>query len=591
MSGVRAALVGAVRRRPGQLAGLVGWSLVEAVPALLWGQAVARAVDDGFLAGRIGTGLLWLVPLAVATPVSALAARNVLLRVAGIVEPFRDELVGGVVEGCVARSVRFGAAPDEAGVARLTRQVEMVRDSLAGVIMVTRGFVVQTGAALAGLAVLAPELLIFVLPPLLAGLGAYGLLLVAMARVQHRAVLAEERVADTTARLAGALRDIAGCGARDRAEAEAGVRIAEQARAGRTLAWLAGARTLCVAVGGWLPLGLLLVAAPWLRGRGVSAGALLGAVTYVLQVLVPAVETLMQGFGATGMRLIVPLRRLLQTTEPLPPSAESERREEGRRGATAGRPSAESESGRDGGRRGGVGVRLRGVSFGYGGAARAVVEGFDLELAPGERLAVVGPSGIGKSTLAALIAGMLTPGRGEVLLDGEPVSALTPAELAARRVVLPQEAYVFPGTLAENLCWPGPPRPRRELLAAVAAVGLAPHVDGITDADGLIAPEEMSAGQRQLVALARAHLAGAPLTVLDEATCHLDPAAADRAEMAFAARTGTLVIVAHRLGSAARTDRVLVMDGSRPLCGTHDTLLIESSLYRALSGHHTAGVG
>jgi ATP-binding cassette, subfamily C, bacterial len=88
----------------------------------------------------------------------------------------------------------------------------------------------------------------------------------------------------------------------------------------------------------------------------------------------------------------------------------------------------------------------------------------------------------------------------------------------------------------------------------------------------------------QLIALGRAHLSPAPLVILDEATCHLDPAAEARAERAFALRPGTLIVVAHRISSARRADRILVLDGLKATCGSHQELLDHSSLYRDLVG-------
>lgn len=98
-------------------------------------------------------------------------------------------------------------------------------------------------------------------------------------------------------------------------------------------------------------------------------------------------------------------------------------------------------------------------------------------------------------------------------------------------------------------------------------------------------PAELSPGERQLVALVRAYLSPAPLLLLDEATCHLDPASEARAEKALAGRSGTLVVVAHRLSSAVRADRTLVLDGIRAQSGTHAELLGRSPLYRDLTGH------
>jgi ATP-binding cassette subfamily C protein len=177
-----------------------------------------------------------------------------------------------------------------------------------------------------------------------------------------------------------------------------------------------------------------------------------------------------------------------------------------------------------------------------------------------------------------------------VRLAGTAVNGLTPAELARLRVLIPQEAYVFSGTVRENLAYlcDRPPADT-ELSAVAAALGLDELVDRLGGLDAGVDPAALSAGESQLFALARAHLSPAPLVLLDEATCHLDPAAEARAENAFAGRPGTLVVIAHRITSARRADRVLLMDGLAVTCGTHRELLAGSGLYRDLVGHWDAG--
>jgi ATP-binding cassette, subfamily C, bacterial len=229
-------------------------------------------------------------------------------------------------------------------------------------------------------------------------------------------------------------------------------------------------------------------------------------------------------------------------------------------------------------------VVVRDVTFAYGPHAEPVVRNLDLTIAPGEHLAVVGPSGIGKSTVVSLVCGLRRPDHGEVTLGGVPAAELSPAALAAARVLIPQEAYVFTGTLRDNLTYLNPDATTAELDAAATAIGAE-----LGDYDAEIRPQDMSAGERQLVALVRAYLSPAPLVVLDEATCHLDPAAERRAELAFAHRPGTLVVIAHRISSALRADRVLVLDGAGATVGDHGALLRTSSLYRDLLGHWEAG--
>jgi ATP-binding cassette subfamily C protein len=227
---------------------------------------------------------------------------------------------------------------------------------------------------------------------------------------------------------------------------------------------------------------------------------------------------------------------------------------------------------------------VRDLTFRYGAGAEPIVENLDLVLAEGDHLAVVGPSGAGKSTLAALIAGMLRPERGEVVLGGSAVLDFDRQSLAGRRVLIPQEAYVFSGSLRENLTYLDPTVGDAALDEAVDELHARPLAERIGGYDAEVEPGSLSAGERQLLSLVRAYVSSAPIALLDEATCHLDPAAEEHAERAFARRGGTLVVVAHRISSARRARRILVLDGPEAVVGTHDELLARSPLYRDLVG-------
>ncbi|WP_455681087.1 ATP-binding cassette domain-containing protein [Streptomyces paradoxus] len=642
---------------------LTAWSVLETGQTFLLGYGPARALDDGFLRGRADIGLVWLAVTGTGVLLGAYGTARVYAAVAALVEPFRDRLV----ERVVARGVRTGDAGSLSG---LTQQVEIARDTFAGLVMVSRSFVVTAVGALAGLFTLAPPLLLVVGPPLALGMALFAATLRPLARRQETFLLADEALAGDLGTVCPGLRDITATGAEAHIAAGTGERVEAELRAARALAHWGVLRVVSLTVGGQLPIVLLLAAAPWLLSHGVTAGALVGALAYVTQSLLPALRNLIHGLGTSGSRLTVVLRRLTRTdtvapgTPRTPPNTHpttadaddgttpspaatahptnatdaddtpqpvpcARRTGTGTGTADDGPPhpslgtrpanttadavgtphpadgTAPGGASRSNGSRSPAhagptlplprparsrpgeeappALSLTSVSFAYGPASAPVVQDLDLDLPPGAHLALVGPSGVGKSTLTALVAGLLTPSRGTVRVGGHPVPG---PDAAAGRVLIPQEAYVFGGTLAENLAYLRPdPVPEEEMLAAADAVGLTPLAGRLGGLGARVDPAALSAGERQLVALTRAWLSHAPLALLDEATCHLDPGTEERAERAFAARPGgTLVVVAHRISSARRAGRVLVMDGRSTAYGSHEELMRSYALYRDLVG-------
>lgn len=229
-----------------------------------------------------------------------------------------------------------------------------------------------------------------------------------------------------------------------------------------------------------------------------------------------------------------------------------------------------------------AGVSLAGVGHEYV-AGHPVVRGVDLEVKPGERVALVGASGAGKTTLAKIIAGVHRPTSGTVLVGGAPL------ERAARSVALiTQEVHVFAGPLVEDLRLARPEASPADVEEALERVGALRWARALPEGLETVVGEggrRLTAAQAQQLALARLVLADPPVAVLDEATAEAGSAGARELEVAAAraldGRTGLLV--AHRLTQASEADRVVVLEAGRVVeSGTHAALLAAGGRYAAL---------
>ncbi|MDH4075567.1 MAG: ABC transporter ATP-binding protein/permease [Acidimicrobiia bacterium] len=242
-------------------------------------------------------------------------------------------------------------------------------------------------------------------------------------------------------------------------------------------------------------------------------------------------------------------------------------------------------------------LTLSGVGFAYGPDTPAVLADVSLNVHRGERLALVGPTGAGKSTVAKLAARLYDPVEGSVAYGGVDLRAATLASIRARIVLAPQEGFLFAGTLRDNLRIGRPAATDAEIATALGRLGILERFQRLEhglDTEVQERGSRLSAGEKQLVSLARAALVDPPVLILDEATSSLDPGTEVEVEAALErlSQGRTVIVIAHRLSSAARADRVAVIDGGRLVeLGTHDELVAAGGRYAALFEAWLAGAG
>jgi ATP-binding cassette subfamily B protein len=241
-------------------------------------------------------------------------------------------------------------------------------------------------------------------------------------------------------------------------------------------------------------------------------------------------------------------------------------------------------------------LELRGVTFGYRESS-PVVHDVSLELQPGEHVALVGATGAGKSSLAKLLTRQYDPQRGSIVFGGVDLREATLDSLHRRIVMLPQEGHLFSGTIADNVRLAFPAASDDDVVRALESIGALDRFQSLPnglDTDVQTRGLRLSAGERQLVGIARVALAEPAVIVLDEATSSLDPAteAAVEGALAAVAEGRTVVTIAHRLSTAERADRVVVMEHGRAVeVATHDELVEQGERYARLWASWQAGLG
>jgi ATP-binding cassette subfamily B protein len=536
--------------------------------SLVYPQGI-RAIVDGAIAGRDASAVtrvaLLLGALAVVQGL-AVAGRHLLFSLAGErgVRRVRERLYGSLLSQEIAF---FDASRTGELVSRLGTDCAAIQSLVSAHVSMALRHVLTALGALALLFVTSGRLtlvMLLVVPPVAIGGVAYGRKVRALARRYQDALADASHVAEESL---SAIRTVRAFNAEAAETARYEKATADAYDAARRRAYAGSTFMGAASGGGYVAMAVVLGYGGTLVARGaLTPGSLTAFLVYTLLIamslgaLADLWAEAMRGLGAADR-----VFALMDRTPAMPL-------------AGGGRPAA--CEGR---------LDLVGVRFEYPSRPDVpVLVNVDLSIAEGEVVALVGASGAGKSTIAALIGRLYDPTAGTVLLDGGDLRALDPAWLRAQIGVVPQEPVLFSASVEENVRYGRPGASREEVVEACRAAHADAFVRAFPDGYATTVGErgqQLSGGQRQRIAIARAVLKDPRILLLDEATSALDAESEALVQDALEKlmRGRTALVIAHRLSTVARADRVVVLEGGRVVeSGAHAALMERAGIYRRL---------
>jgi len=546
--------------------GAVGFILVWTMMLLAGPLLVRRAIDEGIDKRDSGQLNLSIVLYVVVAIVSYVCFRGAIILLARVGEHFLRDMRVRVFDALLKQSMSFYDR-EKAGVlvSRMTSDVDSLQE------LVQFGLIMFTSAALL---LIGSFVILMILSWKLMLLCAVAVPFVTLASIKfqrdsNKAYLAvRESIGDTLSTLQEGISGVRVVQAFAREEGEA--RRFSNANFALYRTHMASVRIQCwylpiVEFAGAATTALALGVGGWMVSEGRLSLGTVVAFILLLSTLFEPVQQLSQLFNmvqsatASLHKLYGLLDEEIEIDEPLDGVA-----------LPAGEP-----------------VVLEGVTFGYAGGD-PVLSDVDIEIAPGERVAFVGPTGAGKSTMAKLIARFYDPTAGTVRIGDADLRDIRLRSLRDEVVVVPQEGYLFSGTIADNIRVARPEASATEVREAVERIGVLDRFEQLPEGlqtEVLERGSRLSAGEKQLVSLARAALADPSILILDEATSSVDPGteAAVESAMESLMEGRTVIAIAHRLSTSERCDRVAVVsDGRLVELGTHDNLVEQGGQYADL---------